>query len=312
MNVAPFDVRQGNFVGAGVNMVTRSGSNRLTGSFYHRFRNQNWVGTEAGWSDGEPRCRSTTKNNGGWASVAQSSRTSSSPSAISRTSWRCPLSTFIANNGGEPWRHGDARACVRHVASQPPEEQVRIRSGPVQRLDKKTPASRFSSSTDYNVNNANKVSFRYNHLKSFTDVLLSPSTSALGGRGTNSTNFLSFQNTNYQILENIKSGVGEWNATIGSSISKCVRDWLHEERRSRGSRGKIFPFVDIFEGAARLTPPSGSSRLRCQQSCATRRCSCRTTDEVLRHAARRDGRVLRGECPFRQRVLRLLPAGLGV
>src|SRR5262245_44239136 len=47
VNVAPYDVRQGNFVGANVNTVTRSGANRLTGSVYTRYRNQSYVGTEA-------------------------------------------------------------------------------------------------------------------------------------------------------------------------------------------------------------------------------------------------------------------------
>ncbi|HEY7768472.1 carboxypeptidase-like regulatory domain-containing protein, partial [Longimicrobium sp.] len=44
VNVAPFDVRQGNFVGAGVNTVTRSGTNELHGALRFDFRDEGLVG----------------------------------------------------------------------------------------------------------------------------------------------------------------------------------------------------------------------------------------------------------------------------
>ena len=47
INVAPYDVRQGHFVGAGVNMVTRSGANQFRGSGYYWWRDNGLVGTEA-------------------------------------------------------------------------------------------------------------------------------------------------------------------------------------------------------------------------------------------------------------------------
>ena len=47
INVAPYDVRQGHFVGAGVNTVTRSGANQFRGSGYYWWRDDGLVGTEA-------------------------------------------------------------------------------------------------------------------------------------------------------------------------------------------------------------------------------------------------------------------------
>ncbi|PYQ77844.1 MAG: TonB-dependent receptor, partial [Acidobacteria bacterium] len=60
VSVAPFDVRQGNFVGAGVNTVTRSGTNNFVGSGYYRYRNDSYVGTEAAGQAVNPGTFKTT------------------------------------------------------------------------------------------------------------------------------------------------------------------------------------------------------------------------------------------------------------
>ena len=44
VNVSPYDVRQGSFSGAGINSVTRSGTNKFKGSVYNFFRSENTQG----------------------------------------------------------------------------------------------------------------------------------------------------------------------------------------------------------------------------------------------------------------------------
>ena len=71
---------------------------------------------------------------------------------------------------------------------------------------------------DYNVNNTNKVTFRYNQLDSSSPVGQSGSSSLGTSRADqHRRKFLTFANSNYAILENLKSGVGEWNSVFGNS-----------------------------------------------------------------------------------------------
>jgi hypothetical protein len=46
-------------------------------------------------------------------------------------------------------------------------------TGPFEDIPDQTPAKRFLLRSDYNINNTNKITFRYNHLNSFTDVYTS-------------------------------------------------------------------------------------------------------------------------------------------
>ena len=67
INAAPYDVRQGHFVGAGVNTVTRSGTNQFHGSGYYWWRNDGLVGTEAKGNAYNPGTFDY-KRYGGWLS----------------------------------------------------------------------------------------------------------------------------------------------------------------------------------------------------------------------------------------------------
>jgi hypothetical protein len=253
VNVAPFDVRQGSFIGAGVNTVTRSGTNALSGSAYHRFRSNDWVGTDAAGQTVNPGTFNF-RNTGGWAG-----------GPILRNRWFAfgnyenesdtrPLSTFRANRGeavgGQVTR---VRATDLEQLSSFLGSRLNYETGPFESIDDETPAKRFLLRSDYNLNTANKINFRYNYLDSFTDVGLSSSTSALRGRTNGSTSFLSFQNSNYKILENIRSGIGEWNSVIGNSMANSFQAGYTSQDESRASRGTMFPFVDVFEAGTAYT-----------------------------------------------------------
>ena len=51
VSIAPYDVRQGGFTGAGINTVTKSGTNKLRGSLYTFYRNESLLGNKVSGND---------------------------------------------------------------------------------------------------------------------------------------------------------------------------------------------------------------------------------------------------------------------
>ena len=101
VSIAPYDVRQGNFVGASVDTVTRSGTNSIRASVYHRFRNEDFVGKEARGLVYNPGTFNT-KNTGGWAGFPIVKNRLFAFGNFENEEDARPLNAFRANNGGEP------------------------------------------------------------------------------------------------------------------------------------------------------------------------------------------------------------------
>jgi outer membrane receptor protein involved in Fe transport len=253
VNIAPYDVRQGNFTGAGVNTVTRSGTNQFTGSAYYFLRNEDLVGRQAGAAAFNP----------GTFNYAQVGARLGGPLIKDKlfffTSYEEDKQTQpgilrTANPGGAAVTGNMTRVLASDMNNLSTflRERFKYETGPYSGYDNETPSQRILTRLDYNLNDKNKFSLRFTALNSNTDVNLSTSASLGFGRAANNT-FLSFQNSNYQIQENIRSVVGEWNSLFGDRMANNFIIGFTSQDESRASRGSVFPFVDILQDGTAYT-----------------------------------------------------------
>ena len=269
VNISPYDVRQGNFVGAGVNTITKSGTNSYHGSVYYLFRKPSLVGKEAGntaFDPGEFDYKNWGFRVGGPLPFFNFGE-NDGPMFITgknklffffsyeNENLTQPGTTFRANTGGEPVEGNTTRVLASDLdaLSAYLRQNFNYETGPYQDYSQSTPAKKYLFRTDYNINSTNRLSLRYIQLDSSTDVLESNSSSLGFGSRRSNRNSLNFENSNYQILENIRSFVGEWNTTIGSQAANSLIVGYTKQDESRGYKGTFFPLVDILEGGSTYT-----------------------------------------------------------
>src|SRR5881394_1082857 len=255
--IAPYDVRQGNFVGAGINMVTKSGTNEFTGSMFYNTRNNDFVGTHAGpntFNPGTFKYHDIGVALGGpiirnrlffFTSFEDDGQTQ-------------PGTTFLANNGSQPVGGNVTRVLASDLDALSTFLQTNFNyaTGPYQGYDFKVPSTRFLARLDYNLNDHNKLSLRYNLLNSSSDILVSNSSSLGFGCRRNgpspcsTLNALNFANSNYAILENNRSIVGEWNSGIRSNMSNnLIVGYTSSDESRKNITPPWFPEVEILEGS---------------------------------------------------------------
>lgn len=250
VNIAPYDVRQGNFVGAGINMVTKSGTNEYSGSFYYQTRNEAFVGTKIGENDFDPGTFSFNMLGARLGGPIIKDKLF----FFANFEWEDeirPGTNYKANDGTQ-----QAGGNITRVLSSDLDQlsaflknNFNYETGAYEGYDFGTPALRFILRLDYNLNESNKFTLRYNHLDSKSDILLSNSSSLGFGSRRTSINSLNFQNSNYAILENIRSIIGEWNSVISENMTNNVIAGYRFHDESREQPGSLFPFVDILDGS---------------------------------------------------------------
>lgn len=249
INIAPYDVRQGNFVGAGINTITKSGTNEVSGSVYYLFRHQGLVGQDAGdvsYNPGTFKYHQIGVRVGGPIIENKLFLFAS----FENDAFAQPGTTFMANTGGQTVGGNTTRVLKSDLdnLSAYLKTNFGYETGPYQGYNNETPALRFLAKMDYNLDDKNKLTLRYIHLDSKTDVLESNSSSlgiGTGGR-QNTTSALGFQNSNYQIGENIRNIIGEWSSILSDKMSNNLIIGYSHHDESRESRGTFFPFVDIL------------------------------------------------------------------
>jgi hypothetical protein len=254
VSLAPYDVRLGNFIGAGINAVTKSGTNEYTGSAYYDWRASGLVGTKA---------KDNIVSPGTFTYDLIGARLSGPIIkdklffffSYEKDDQKLPGTTFTANTGGQPVGGQVTRVLASELDALSGflSKNFGYNTGPYQGYNSEIPSDRFLAKFDYNIDNMNKISLRYSQLDSKTDVLLSNSSSlGFGSRRSNLTG-LNFQNSNYQIMENIRSWITEWNSVLSPTMTNNFILGYTYNDESRDSRGTMFPFVDILNSGSVYT-----------------------------------------------------------
>nr|WP_297913125.1 carboxypeptidase regulatory-like domain-containing protein [uncultured Allomuricauda sp.] len=256
VNLAPFDVRLAGFTGASVNAVTKSGTNEFKGSAYYYFRNDQMVGD---------KLRDVELNRG-------DSQNDIKGVSLGGPIIKDKLFFFVSYEEEEEAVPGFTRQAARPglvpdglTISRVPasdldfvsEQMLNIygyNTGPYENYPFASEQTRFNARLDYNLNQNNKFSLRYNRYEALNDVPINRNSNRfLGTRFRNTSRqgieAVTFANANYANERLVESLVGEWNSKIGDNMSNQLNigyTSITDPKRSVPG-GQPFPFIEVLE-----------------------------------------------------------------
>ncbi|UEG54665.1 carboxypeptidase regulatory-like domain-containing protein [Mucilaginibacter daejeonensis] len=263
VNVTPFDVKQGGFIGSSVNAITRSGTNQIEGSVYTYWRNDKLQGNKVG--DNTPFTKQRLQQNQtgfriGGPIIKDKLFLFVNGEFMKQTS---PGQQFVAATTANPFVIGNTANIKRPTETQLNDIRSYLQSkygyetGPYQGYDFKSKNNKFLARLDWNINDNNKINVRYSQVESSSPSFVSTSRSPLSAFSQTRTSqyALQFANANYAQDQNLYSGALEWNSNnlFGSKVSNTLRVTYDHQNDPRSSQSSLFPFVDILQDGLPLT-----------------------------------------------------------
>ena len=258
VSLSPYDVSQGSFTGAGVNAVTRSGTNETQGSAYYFARNQNYVNKKVG-SVEAPIIDFNSANFGArlggaivknklfyFVNVERETRTD--PAVL------FPADGIDSQNRPFQQTSTELSRLQNFLTTTTAGKDWTYDPGSFGTFNALTASTKFLVKLDWNISDNHKFTIRYNQMDSFRDVPPSGSggfaAGPAGGRG-NSNNTLPFSLSWYRINNNLKNVIAELNSTFGNgkfanNLQVGFSAFRDFRQAGGGADSPDFPTVDIL------------------------------------------------------------------
>ncbi|MET0300451.1 MAG: carboxypeptidase regulatory-like domain-containing protein [Flavitalea sp.] len=237
--LAPYDITYGNFTGAGVNAVTRSGTNNLEGSAYYFVRNQNTIG-----SDPISKVKSTD------FSDKQYGIRVGGP-IIKNKLFFFVNGELARRNAPTIFNAGETNALLTGDEANQLSTFVRntynYDPGTIGAFDAQTQSDKVFARIDWNINSKHRLTIRHNYISAFDDNI------------SRSRTLFRYGNNTYRFNNKQNITVLELRSQFSNTVSNNLILGMHRIRDYRSTYGELFPSIEI-------TANSGTIQLGSERS----------------------------------------------
>jgi hypothetical protein len=253
--IAPFDVRQSNFIGGGINAITKSGTNKFKGTAYTYFTNQDLRGNKIGNADFGVRPKASTTTQGftfGGPIIKNKLFFFVNAESIVRpgqvVTWR-PSQNGVANLDLSLSRASivDMERVKQHLVNNYGYDPGSYSDYPGDETNKK-----MLIRLDWNINDANKLSVRYNYTKNQGWNATNGNSTDAGFRNSIMNRIsqysMAFSNSIYSQDNIVNSLSLDLNSRFSDKFSNQLLVTSSKIQDARGTDSSPFPFIDIMNG----------------------------------------------------------------